>query len=149
MTLAVDLLEGDGINTVFQTSENYSPNTITGLIIHADNTTTPIVTIIELGLNYIQLNQTVALNDKLRLEYEILGTLDSDPTEEFDLKERLRKLENAVIDLYTINKALEAAINNRVNITAFKAWTKLIEKKTGIKLVETNLGHISSELFKN
>ena len=40
------------------------------------------------------------------------------------------------------------ALNNRVNITAFRAWLRLVEKKTGIKLIDENLGIIDKELYK-
>ena len=46
------------------------------------------------------------------------------------------------------NEAQKEAINNRLSVTSFRAWTKLIEKKTGITLVDGNLNYLSKELNK-
>lgn len=148
MTINTDTFTSDGINTIFQTSKKYSRNTITAQSIFSGVVTD--LTVIQLSDTYIQIEGVVPeVGSTIKLEYEVLGTLPTDPTEEYNIKERLVRLEKAVEDMYTIIKAQEKALNNRVNITAFQAWLKLVEKKTGIKLIDSNLGYISSELFKD
>ena len=51
--------------------------------------------------------------------------------------------------LHQSNIALKEALNSRVSINTFQAWTRLIEKKTGITLIDDNLGHISQELYSS
>lgn len=148
MTINTDIFTGDGVNTIFQTSKKYSPNTITAQAISEGIVTD--LAIIQLSDTYIQIDGNAPeAGFTIKIEYEILGTLPTDAAEEYDIKERLVRLERAIEDMYTIIKAQEKALNNRVNITAFQAWLKLVEKKTGIKLIDSNLGYISSELFKD
>lgn len=145
MTINTDMFVSDGTNTIFKTSKKYSTNTLT---ITTNGNTTPI-SFTELSEEYIQINDVPTSGTQIKIEYTILGTLPTDNIEEYDIKERLVQLEKAVESMYVIIKAQELALNNRVNITTFQAWLKLVEKKTGIKLIDSNLGYISSELYKD
>lgn len=145
MTANTDLFVSDGTNTIFKTSKKYSPGTIIVTIV---GEVLPLE-IVELSNEYVQINSVPTNGLQIKLDYEILGTLPTDNTEEYDIKERLVQLEKAVESMYVIIKAQEAALNNRVNITTFQAWLKLVEKKVGIKLIDSNLGYISSELYKD
>ena len=147
MTIKTESKLADGISVVYETSSKYSPNTVTANSISPTNDETQL-TVIELGENYLQLPEITA-GYTVVISYNILGTLPEDNQIEFDIVARLNTLEKAVKDLYKIQEAQKEALNNRVNITAFRAWTRLIEKKTGIKLIDQNLGEISSELYKN
>ena len=147
MTIKTDSFVSDGTSVIYQTSMKYSPNTVTAKSINLSNDETQLP-VTELGEDYIQLPQ-VPTNYKIEISYNILGTLPEDNQTEFDILERLRTLEKAVKDLYKIQEAQRETLNNRVNITAFRAWTKLIEKRVGIKLIDNDLGEISSELYKN
>lgn len=147
MTIQTDIFNGDSNNTIFQTSMRYSEGSIKGYRVDSNNNES-LITLIELGEKYIQTNIVIASNEKLKLVYDIFGTIPSDNKEEYDLKQRIRTLEKAVEDLYTLNKANQEALNNRVNIQAFQSWLRLIEKKLGIKLIDSNLGIIDSELYK-
>ena len=145
MTKAIDTFTSDG-NLILTTSNKYSPNTVKGSYISQTDEIIPIQ-IIELGEIYLEIT-SIPIGLKITIEYNILGTLPSDNQVEYDLIERIVRLEQAIESLYEINKAQKEAINNRLNITAFRAWTKLIEKKTGIKLVEGDTSTISKELYK-
>ena len=147
MTIKVEQRVSDGTSVIYQTSMKYSPNTVTAKSINLSNDETQLP-VTELGEDYIQLPQ-VPTNYKIEISYNILGTLPEDNQIEFDILERLHLLEKAVKDLYKIQEAQKEALNNRVNITAFRAWIQLVEKKTGVKLVDQNLGEISSELYKD
>ncbi len=133
-------------NTILQTSNKYSPKTVKGKYVTDTQDVLDLV-VTELGENYIEIEE-IPLNYKIIITYTIIGTLQEDNKDEYDIKERLHKLEEAVESLYEINKAYKEALNNRLNITAFNAWVKLIEKKMGIKLIEGNMNHISKELYK-
>lgn len=147
MTIKVEQRVSDGTSVIYQTSMKYSPNTVTAKSINLSNDETQLP-VTELGEDYIQLPQ-VPTNYKIEISYNILGTLPEDNQIEFDILERLHLLEKAVKDLYKIQEVQKEALNNRVNITAFRAWIRLVEKKTGVKLVDQNLGEISSELYKD
>ena len=147
MTIKTDSFVSDGTSVIYQTRMKYSLNTVTAKSISPTNDET-ILAVVELGENYIQLTQ-VPVSYRIEISYNILGTLPEDNQTEFDILERLRTLEKAVKDLYKIQEAQRETLNNRVNITAFRAWTKLIEKRVGIKLIDNDLGEISSELYKN
>lgn len=148
MTTRRDILKGDGTNTVFQTSKSYATNTVKVWLIR-DNSSTPLTEFQELGGGFIMLNAAIALNEEIKVEYTLEGTLPTDSREEFDIKKRLVQLEQAVKLLHESNIALREAIDNRINVSTFQAWTCLIEKKTGITLVDNNLGYISQELYES
>lgn len=145
MANALDKFISDG-NTILKLNNKYSEKTVKGKTISTNNIEENI-TIVELGEDYIQIPE-LPLNYTILIDYNILGTLPTDNKIEYDLIERIVRLEKGMEDMYEIIKAQKEALNNRVNITAFKAWTNLIEKKTGIKLVEGNLNHINRELYK-
>lgn len=147
MAIQIDSYLCDGINTVFQTTKKYSPTTLTAKMVDTLNVETAVL-LTELGENFIQTNITVPDTYTLVVTYTVLGTLPNDNQIEFDILARLNALENAIKDLHKIQEAQREAINNRVNITAFQAWIRLVEKKLGIKLINNNLGEISTELYK-
>jgi len=144
MAIAKESFTSDG-NTILTLKNKYSKNSVTGKIFSLTNEESNI-SIIELGENYIEIPE-VPIDYKIIIEYVIIGTLPTDNETEYDLKQRINVLEKAVQNLMTIVEAQKLAINNRVSITSFRAWTSLIEKKTGITLVEGNLNHLSKELY--
>lgn len=145
MTIAIESFISDG-NTILKLSNKYSEGTVKGSYF-LDSILTPI-TITELGEDYIEIPEIVE-GTKITIEYNIQGTLPTDNQTEYDLKERITRLEKGMEDMYEIIKAQKEAINNRLNITSFRAWTRLIEKKMGIKLVEGDLNHLGKELYKS
>lgn len=145
MAIKEDYFDGDGVNTVFKTSLNYAINTVTAFLV-GDTSITP-VTVQTLGEGYIVLDMPPMIGERLKVQYTIEGTLPTDNKEEYDIKKRIVELERAVKALHETNIALTQALNNRINISAFQAWTRLIEKKLGITLVDKNLGYISQELY--
>ena len=146
MTIQIDKFLGDGENLIYETSHKYSPNSIVSTI--TTNSITTSIDIIELGETFIELVSPVSIGSTLTLTYNRAGTLPTDNIEEIDIKQRLVKLEKTVSDMYIVIQAQKEALNNRVNITAFRAWLRLVEKKTGIKLIDENLGIIDKELYK-
>lgn len=146
MTIQIDKFLGDGKNLIYETSHKYSPNSIVSTI--TTNNITTSINIIELGETFVELTAPISVGSTLTLTYNIAGTLPTDNIEEIDIKQRLVKLEKAVSDMYVVIQAQKEALNNRVNITAFRAWLRLVEKKTGIKLIDENLGIIDKELYK-
>ena len=147
MTIQTDNRVSDGTSVIHKTSMLYSPNTVVAKSISPSNDET-ILTVVELGEDYIQLPQVPTLY-KIEIKYNVLGTLEEDNQIEFDILKRLALLEKAVADLFKIQEAQREALNNRVNITAFRAWIRLMEKKTGVKLIDQNLGEVSAELYKD
>ena len=146
MTIQIDRFLGDGKNLIYETSHKYSPNSVVSTI--TTNNITTSINIIELGETFVELTAPISVGSTLTLTYNIAGTLPTDNIEEIDIKQRLVKLEKAVSDMYIVIQAQKEALNNRVNITAFRAWLRLVEKKTGIKLIDENLGIIDKELYK-
>lgn len=144
MAIAKESFTSDG-NTILTLKNKYSKNTVKGKTISLTNEES-VLNVIELGENYIEISE-VPLDYKIIIEYVIIGTLPTDNDTEYDLKQRIVELEKAVSNLMTIVEAQKLAINNRVSITSFRAWTSLIEKKTGITLVEGNLNSLNRELY--
>lgn len=145
MNTLLDIFNGDGINTVFKTSERYDANSLEGFKIDANNNSTPI-TLISLGLDYIQVEGTIIeVGEKLKVTYNAYGSTTINNQSE--LVGRIVQLEKAVEGLYELNKALKEGLNNRVNVTTFQAWLRLVEKKLGIDIVDKG-SNINQELYK-
>lgn len=148
MATMIDSFAGDGVNTIFRTSKRYSTGSLILTITEDATSTVTSTTFIELGEQYLQTPSPIQIGYTLKITYTIFGSLGSDSQEEYDMLKRIKDLEGAVESLYVLNKANLEALNKRVNITAFQAWLKLVEKKTGIKLIDENLGIIDKELYK-
>ena len=146
MTIAKESFLSDG-NVILKLSNKYSPTTVAAKSVSETNVVENI-TIIELGESYIEI-PVLPNGYTIVVEYNIAGTLPSESKDEYDLKERIVRLEQGMEDMYEIIKAQKMAIDNRLNITAFRAWIKLVEKKMGIKLIEGNMNFISKELYKD
>lgn len=146
MTIAKESFLSDG-NVILKLSNKYSPTTVSAKSVSKTNVVKNI-TIIELGESYIEI-PVLPNGYTIVVEYNIAGTLPSESKDEYDLKERIVRLEQGMEDMYEIIKAQKMAIDNRLNITAFRAWIKLVEKKMGIKLIEGNMNFISKELYKD
>lgn len=146
MTIAKESFLSDG-NVILKLSNKYSPTTVSAKSVSETNVVKNI-TIIELGESYIEI-PVLPNGYTIVVEYNIAGTLPSESKDEYDLKERIVRLEQGMEDMYEIIKAQKMAIDNRLNITAFRAWIKLVEKKMGIKLIEGNMNFISKELYKD
>ena len=146
MTIAKESFLSDG-NVILKLNNKYSPTTVSAKSVSETNVVENI-TIIELGESYIEI-PVLPNGYTIVVEYNIAGTLPSESKDEYDLKERIVRLEQGMEDMYEIIKAQKMAIDNRLNITAFRAWIKLVEKKMGIKLIEGNMNFISKELYKD
>lgn len=146
MTIAKESYKDVNI-TILKLKNKYIDGTVKVESISSSNEIEPVL-ITELGEDYIELPTTYD-GFTLLVEYEVLGTIPEGLDEEFDIKKRLRSLERSVDQLYSLLEVQKEAINNRLSVTSFKAWTGLIEKKMGIVLIEENLNHISRELYKN
>ena len=146
MTIAKESFLSDG-NVILKLSNKYSPTTVSAKSVSETNVVENI-TITELGESYIEI-PVLPNGYTIVVEYNIAGTLPSESKDEYDLKERIVRLEQGMEDMYEIIKAQKMAIDNRLNITAFRAWIKLVEKKMGIKLIEGNMNFISKELYKD
>ena len=144
MTIAKESFLSDG-NVILKLSNKYSPTTVSAKSVSEKNVVENI-TIIELGESYIEI-PVLPNGYTIVVKYNIAGTLPSESKDEYDLKERIVRLEQGMEDMYEIIKAQKMAIDNRLNITAFRAWIKLVEKKMGIKLIEGNIN--LKELYKD
>lgn len=143
MAIKEEYFKGDGQNTIFQTTKTYDTGTVG---VWSESTK---VDIQELGDGYVMLTEAPQKGSNIKISYTIEGTKTPAATEEFDLKRRLVQLEEAVKVLHQSNIALKEALNNRINVSTFQAWTRLIEKKMGVTLIDDNLGHISQELYSS
>ena len=149
MSLRNDYFKGDGTNTVFLTEKEYEGGTVIveGKIKGGKSFVKRESQ--ELGNKYVMVLSVPEKDEELRITYTIEGTFNPESTTEYNLIKRVKELEGAVKDLHVSNIALKEALNNRINITTFQAWTRLIEKKTGITLIDNNFGHISQELYSD
>ena len=144
MAIKEEYFKGDGQNTIFQTTKTYDTGTVNVWVESIKVTDTQ-----ELGAGYVMLSEAPQTGADIKITYTIEGTKTPSIAEEFDVKKRLVQLEEAVKVLHQSNIALKEALNNRINVSTFQAWTRLIEKKMGVTLIDDNLGHISQELYSS
>lgn len=148
MTIKQDILKSDGTNTILQTSKHYATGTVK-VWFNLEGVVTKVTELQELGEGFIMLNISPPEGTDIFIDYTIEGTIPSDKRSEYDIKKRITDLEEAVKTLHKTNMMLRDAVNNRINVATFQAWTRLIEKKTGITLIDNDLGYISQELYES
>ena len=79
-------------NIIFETTQNYIPNSVSIKYVINDTSEIDVVGITEIGGNYIQLVQAPTVGTKLRIYYDV-RTSDS---LDVDILQRLRALEEQV-----------------------------------------------------
>ena len=101
MTIAKESFLSDG-NVILKLSNKYSPTTVSAKSVSETNVVENI-TIIELGESYIEI-PVLPNGYTIVVEYNIAGTLPSESKDEYDLKERIVRLEQGMEDMYEIIK---------------------------------------------
>lgn len=124
-------------NFVFKTEYPYKKDTVRASLISGER-----VEVNELGESYINIDSNYN-NQTIKITYDLVVETNID-----QLQARVNKLERQVENLTTVAEAYKEALENRVSITTFQTWLKLVEKKTGITLVDNNLGYVVTELYK-
>lgn len=137
-----DKFISNGEDLVFNTSKEYIANS-TSAYTYEKGVYIPLE-VEEMGGTFVLLKSTVTKGNDIFIEYTPKGNLN---TEAMSIERRLLQLEEALTEIVKTNLLLKEAINNRLSINSFRAWTKLIEKKTGINLVDSPLGFVDSELY--
>lgn len=143
MSTKYESFVSDGTNTVFNTKHNFASKTVK---VQIDNKNYDLFE--ELGNNFIMFQTVPKEGALISIEYTLEGSVDPNTQDEYDIKKRLAKLEEALIALNESNVLLKKALDNRISVSAFEAWITLIEKKLGITLSDEALGHVSKELYK-
>lgn len=143
MSTKYESFVSDGINTVFNTKHNYASKTVK---VQIDNKKYDLFE--ELGNNFILFPTAPDKGALVNIEYTLEGSVDPNTQDEYDIKKRLAQLEETVLALNESNILLKKALDNRISASAFEAWITLIEKKLGITLSDSSLGHVSKELYK-
>lgn len=127
-------------NYTFETQYDYISNSVRAALSTGER-----VTITELGEKYITIDPDVK-DSLVIITYNIETNEDTINTDL--LRKRVIDLEKQVQALNDKLNTHEEALNNRVSITTFQTWLKLVEKKAGIKLIDNNLGIVTTELTK-
>lgn len=136
-------------NSVYELAEVYVQKTVKAYVVDTTTNTQTQLMLEELGDRYIVIDDTLG-STLIYVSYTYKAEdLGLNKPIEYELRERVVALESALESLLKVVQAQKKAIDNRVNITSFQAWTNLIEKKIGMKLIEGNLNHISYDLFKD
>lgn len=147
MSIQKDTFKFDGENTVFKCSNKFIEGSLKIVLIKNDSIT-DILNYELLGDGYILVfEDTLQKGDIVEISYDISTTTPLRINPNTALIQRVVQLEKSVALLHETNQALVAALNNRISVSTFQAWTKLIEKKTGINLIDDKLGYISQELY--
>lgn len=127
-------------NYVIKTEYEYTPNSV-----RASLSTGQRVIAQELGEQYISIDPSVG-------EQEVTIFYDT-PVMEINesglLRQKINELEKQVNTLTKKLDLHERALDNRVSVTTFQTWLKLVEKKAGIKLIDNTMGIVTTELYKN
>lgn len=147
MTNKVEIFISDGESVVFQLEKNAQDSKYT--VKSKFNNEYKDIPFEELGDRYIALREAEPKGAEIIVTYAVEGEIIDNESVEFSLIKRVKTLESIVEELYKSNTLLREAVNNRVSVSTFQAWTRLIEKKTGITLIESPLGYINQELYKN
>lgn len=122
-------------NIIFETTQNYIPNSVSIKYVINDTSEIDVVGITEIGGNYIQLVQAPTVGTKLRIYYDV-RTSDS---LDIDILQRLRALEEQVNKQNKMLDILTQALDNRVDKHTFRVWIKAMEQSYGKPVLDQTL----------
>ena len=137
--METQIFKSDGSNTVFDlTRSNIDTSSIK---VFTDDVETTSYTF--LNPSFIVLEDIQPLDAKIKVVFSVK---DTEETINKDMIKRITELEKAIQELVILNTDLMKAVNNRVPVKTFNAWKALIESKVGLKIIQTNMTDVGSEL---
>lgn len=137
--METQIFKSDGSNTVFDlTRSNIDTSSIKVYIDDVDTTSYTF-----LNPSFVVLENVQPLDAKIKVVFSVK---DTEETINKDMIKRITELEKAIQELVVLNTDLMKAVNNRVPVKTFNAWKALIESKVGLKIIQTNMTDVGSEL---
>lgn len=137
--METQIFKSDGSNTVFDlTRSNIDTSSIKVYIDDVDTTSYTF-----LNPSFVVLENVQPLDAKIKVVFSVK---DTEETINKDMIKRITELEKAIQELVILNTDLMKAVNNRVPVKTFNAWKALIESKVGLKIIQTNMTDVGSEL---
>ena len=137
--METQIFKSDGSNTVFDlTRSNIDTSSIKVFIDDVETTSYTF-----LNPSFIVLEDIQPLDAKIKVVFSVK---DTEETINNDMIKRITELEKAIQELVVLNTDLMKAVNNRVPVKTFNAWKALIESKVGLKIIQTNMTDVGSEL---
>ena len=137
--METQIFKSDGSNTVFDlTRSNIDTSSIKVFIDDVETTSYTF-----LNPSFIVLEDIQPLDAKIKVVFSVSFT---EKTTNKDMIKRITELEKAIQELVVLNTDLMKAVNNRVPVKTFNAWKALIESKVGLKIIQTNMTDVGSEL---
>ncbi len=137
--METQIFKSDGSNTVFDlTRSNIDTSSIKVFIDDVETTSYTF-----LNPSFIVLEDIQLLDAKIKVVFSVK---DTEETINKDMIKRITELEKAIQELVILNTDLMKAVNNRVPVKTFNAWKALIESKVGLKIIQTNMTDVGSEL---
>lgn len=137
--METQIFKSDGSNTVFDlTRSNIDTSSIKVFIDDVETTSYTF-----LNPSFIVLEDIQPLDAKIKVVFSVK---DIEETINKDMIKRITELEKAIQELVVLNTDLMKAVNNRVPVKTFNAWKALIESKVGLKIIQTNMTDVGSEL---
>jgi hypothetical protein len=113
-------------NVIFETSGMYVQDSVSVKYV-INGSEVPVVGVVEVGGNYIQLATAPSVGTVLRVYYDI-RTSD---TLDVDILQRLNALEQKVKKQDQMLELLTKALDNRVDKHTFRIWLKAMEQSFG------------------
>ena len=137
--METQIFKSDGCNPVFDlTRSNIDTSSIKVFIDDVETTSYTFLT-----PSFIVLEDIQPLDAKIKVVFSVK---DTEETINKDMIKRITELEKAIQELVVLNTDLMKAVNNRVPVKTFNAWKALIESKVGLKIIQTNMTDVGSEL---
>ncbi len=137
--METQIFKSDGSNTVFDLARsNIDTSSIKVFIDDVETTSYTF-----LNPSFVVLENVQPLDAKIKVVFSVK---DTEETINKDMIKRITELEKAIQELVILNTDLMKAVNNRVPVKTFNAWKALIESKVGLKIIQTNMTDVGSEL---
>ena len=137
--METQIFKSDGSNTVFDLTRSNIDTSSKKVFIDDVETTSYTF----LNPSFVVLENVQPLDAKIKVVFSVK---DTEETINKDMIKRITELEKAIQELVVLNTDLMKAVNNRVPVKTFNAWKALIESKVGLKIIQTNMTDVGSEL---
>lgn len=117
---------------ILEMKEEYIPKSVKAWYYESDTKLVPI-NVEELGAKFIQLDETVELEEKVRIQVTYSVDIEFKRVQNH---ERLKLLEKKVEDQQEMIEKILEALKYRVDINTFTVYLKSLEKQIGIDIFD-------------
>lgn len=141
--MKTELIKSNGEDEVINLSSPYETGSVKIVVTYPTGLSEKITNFQEISDTFILLPEAPERGSTIQVSYDEVG---KEIVPSLSVIKRIKDLENEVSYLKVKNKEYEEALQNRLSVSTFQAWVRLIEGRLGEPLIKENLTAIADTL---